>query len=164
VAAAASSNGPRLPLQEAASTGSLISTTVVLISAPVLRGGDAKADLDKFQGTWDVTGYERNGEKFPVKAITFTGDNMKRYAVAGDPSPSRPEWAIKLDPSKKPRAIDAMVLTGPQKGKTRVGIYQLEGDELKLCFARPDVKERPGEFKSTEGSELEVITLKRSKK
>jgi RNA polymerase sigma factor (sigma-70 family) len=120
-----------------------------------------KAELDKFQGTWDVTGYERNGEKFPVIAITFTGDKMMRYAAAGAPVPSRPEWTIKLDPSKKPKAVDATVLTGRLKGKTRLGIYQIEGDELKLCLARPDVKERPTEFKSTEGSELEVITLKR---
>jgi RNA polymerase sigma factor (sigma-70 family) len=123
-----------------------------------------KSDLDKFQGTWDVTGYERNGEKFPVTAITFTGDNMKRYAAVGDPLPSRPEWTIKLDPSKKPKAVDATVLTGPLKGKTRLGIYQIEGDELKLCLPRPDVKERPTEFKATEGSQLELITLKRSKK
>jgi uncharacterized protein (TIGR03067 family) len=137
---------------------------VAFIHASVLRGEDAKADLDKFQGTWEVTKYERNGEQFPVMAMKFTGDKMQRYAAAGDPSPSRPEWTIKLDPSKKPRAIDATVLTGPLMGKTRLGIYQLDAEELKLCLARPEVTDRPTEFKSNEGSQLEVITLKRSKK
>jgi uncharacterized protein (TIGR03067 family) len=137
---------------------------VALISSAVLRGGDANEDMDKFQGTWNVAGYERDGEKFPVMAITFTGDKMKRYAAAAATSPSRPEWSIKLDPSKNPKAVDSTVLTGRLTGQTRLGIYQIEGDELKLCFTRPDVKERPTEFKSTAGTQLEVITMKRSKK
>ena len=38
----------------------------------------------------------------------------------------------KLDPSKKPKAIDITQLSG--KGETIPGIYSIDGDTLKICM------------------------------
>jgi uncharacterized protein (TIGR03067 family) len=56
-----------------------------------------------------------------------------------------------IDPTKKPKTIDYMVLEGLTKGKKQLGIYELDGDTVKFCFAVPD-KERPKDFTSPEGS------------
>ena len=52
---------------------------------------------------------------------------------------------------------------GPNKGKTLVGIYEVKGDELKVCHGDPGA-DRPKEIASKEGSGLSLITLKRVKK
>jgi len=71
-------------------------------------------------------------------------------------------YSYKLDPSKKPPEIDLTITDGEFKGKTFPGIYQLDGDTLKLCRAQPG-QERPTEFASKKGSDTIFLTLKRAK-
>jgi hypothetical protein len=52
---------------------------------------------------------------------------------------------------------------GPTKGKTHLGIYVLDGDKVKFCFAAPG-KDRPTEFTAKEGSEFTLSEWKRDKK
>jgi hypothetical protein len=70
---------------------------------------------------------------------------------------------IIVDPSKKPKTIDYDVIDGPAKGKKLLGIYELEGDTLKSCFAAPDA-ERPTDFTGKEGERRTVSTWKHDKK
>lgn len=51
----------------------------------------------------------------------------------------------RLDPSKKPRAIDLTSTSGETKGRTYLGIYELDGDALKICFSEYE-QDRPREF------------------
>ena len=51
----------------------------------------------------------------------------------------------KLDPAKSPRAIDITGTKGPDEGKTFLAIYELKGDELKVCYDLSG-KSRPAEF------------------
>jgi uncharacterized protein (TIGR03067 family) len=55
------------------------------------------------------------------------------------------------------------VTEGPDKGKTFLGIYELSGDDYKVCFA-PAGKGRPVEFSSKEGSGNILQVWKRGKK
>ena len=80
-------------------------------------------------------------------------------AVQGK-EPVKPEFTVKLDPSKKPKAIDATPLAGAFKGKTVLGIYQLEGEELRICLPKQGDKERPSDFKSPEGSDRALMTFR----
>jgi uncharacterized protein (TIGR03067 family) len=66
----------------------------------------------------------------------------------------------KLDPSKSPKASDVTVVEGPNKGAVMLGIYEISGDTLKVCFD-PEGKKRPTEFKSASGSETFVVVHKR---
>ena len=58
---------------------------------------------------------------------------------------------------KKPKAIDV-----DMDGNVGEGIYQLDGDNLKLIHGEAG-DPRPTEFVSKEGSRLTLMVLKRSK-
>ena len=72
------------------------------------------------------------------------------------------EGTHRLDPSQDPKTIDAVRSKGPDRGKTLRGIYELNGDTYKVCFAEPD-KERPEEFSTTEGSGHRLLVFKRAR-
>jgi uncharacterized protein (TIGR03067 family) len=69
---------------------------------------------------------------------------------------------FKLDLSKKPKEIDVVFTEGPEKGKTSLGIYELEGDVYKVCIGLTG-KKRPTEFISKPGSGHVLEVLKRQK-
>jgi len=57
--------------------------------------------------------------------------------------------------------VDAVVTEGQDKGSTMVGIYDLKGDTMKVCFD-PQGKARPTTFKAAEGQF--AATIQREKK
>jgi hypothetical protein len=68
----------------------------------------------------------------------------------------------KLDPSKKPKAADWKITTeGDLNGKTALGIYDVDENTFKHCFA---LEKRPEKFESEEGSKVTNAVLKRVKK
>lgn len=123
----------------------------------------AKKDQDKLQGTWTFVSMESNGEAVPQgdpgPTITFAGN--KFTVKAGDAVLQAGTQT--LDPSKKPKAVDSTVTEGEGKGTTMLGIYELDGDNLKACFDTQG-KKRPTEFKTTAGSGHMLVVLKRAKK
>lgn len=71
--------------------------------------------------------------------------------------------SFKLDPTKKPKTID---MTFPaaldaKEDQKVLGIYELEGDTLRLCYG-PDRGKRPTELNSKAGSKRSVIVFKRT--
>jgi uncharacterized protein (TIGR03067 family) len=73
---------------------------------------------------------------------------------------------FKLDPSKKPKAIDMTVTEGRRdedKGKELLGIYELDKDGLKWRTSEPGGKDRPKEFAAKEGSKNRFVTFKKDK-
>jgi uncharacterized protein (TIGR03067 family) len=133
------------------------------LAAPLLAADPAAKGSGKIEGTWTAVSAERNGEKMPedqVKKLKLiiTADKFK--ADAGD---EKHEADYKIDATKKPATIDVTPLDGAEKGKTILGIYALQGDELKICLARPGGNERPTEFASKADSETLLIVLKRDK-
>jgi uncharacterized protein (TIGR03067 family) len=69
---------------------------------------------------------------------------------------------IALDPSKKPKTIDYQMTDGFTKGKTQLGIYELEGDTFKACFSKPG-DARPADFTSKPGDGRTSSIWKREK-
>jgi uncharacterized protein (TIGR03067 family) len=69
----------------------------------------------------------------------------------------------KLNPSKKPKEIDASDTEGPFKGKTVLGIYKLEKGEFTVCFSPPGM-DRPKEFTTNSGTGAMLHVWKRQKK
>ena len=139
----------------------MVMTVGLLIAADA--GDDAaKQDLAKFQGNWQLISAERDGKKTPeedAKKITLTiqGDKfvLRKDAVIIS------EGTMMLDPTKKPKAIDETITTGPNKGKVFSAIYEVDDDQHKICFAAAG-KERPTAFSSSSGQLLQV--WKREKK
>jgi uncharacterized protein (TIGR03067 family) len=54
-------------------------------------------------------------------------------------------------------------MAGEYKGIVYLGIYELDGDTLRLCFALPDRPVRPSEFSASKGSVRALTEFKRGK-
>jgi uncharacterized protein (TIGR03067 family) len=124
---------------------------------------DVKKELKKFEGTWTFESVEAGGKELPAAefkgmTVTFQGD---KYSVKkGDEVIEAAN--LKLDPSQSPKSLDATVTEGPNKGTVILGIYQISGDTLKVCFD-PEGKRRPTEFKGASDSQT-LVVHKRVKK
>jgi uncharacterized protein (TIGR03067 family) len=134
----------------------------LLFAANYSSGGDAaKGELKKLEGTWGLVSGEAKGENLPESTI-----KSAKLTIAGDKytvklGENATTGTNKIDPTTKPKAIDATETEGPHKGKTAFGIYRLEKGEFTVCLAPPG-KDRPTEFttKSGTGEILHVWKLK----
>jgi uncharacterized protein (TIGR03067 family) len=131
---------------------------ILLVPATRLSADEASDKvLKQLEGEWKIEKMVFGGMDAPpdVTAKTtlkFKGDELT-------PSDNPKDIAkLKLDPSKKPAHLD---LT-EKGGKSMPGIYELSGDDLKICFAEGDA--RPTEFVSPKDSKQVLIVLKRLKK
>src|SRR5262245_27983723 len=110
----------------------------VVAAGGTLRGGGKDAgdkELKKIQGTWKFISHEMDGKPTPKEevaklTITFAGDKWTvrvedKVVQAG---------THQLDGAKKPAQVDAVVTEGEDKGSTMLGIYELTGDKLTVCF------------------------------
>ena len=128
----------------------------VVLAGP--QDDPAKKDLEKMQGKWKIEAEVIEGQKTPAKLLAKTSITIKGDNLIWEPKEDNGTIKIKLDPSKKPPAIDLI------DGKNiALGIYQLEGDTLRVCWE--DFKSnrpRPKAFEATE--ENRYLILKRDKK
>lgn len=140
----------------------LIVVLAVVSSFPlVARSGDPKESA-AMQGTWLPLSAELGGKPFPDEVrksikLVVNGDN---YTVTVGKEVD--QGTVKLNPQAKPKEIDMIGTEGPNKGKTIFAIYEQDGDRLTVCYDLSG-KNRPGEFKTTEGAPLFLVTYKRGK-
>ena len=140
---------------------SLLALTLVLSLSPVARCGDAKDD-DAIQGTWLPSTAELAGKPFPDevrKTIKLVIKDDKYTVTVGE---MVDKGTAKLNPKAKPKELDITGTDGPNKGKTILAIYELDGDTLRICYDLTG-KNRPTEFKTKEGTLLFLVTYKREK-
>jgi internalin A len=140
----------------------LIFVTGFLFAADDPKDDSAKKEREQLAGTWKVTSAERDGQpdKGSLNAITmFTADG--KWSVKSTDGTTG-DGTYKLDPGKKPKAIDYTMNYGPNKGKPHEGIYELEGDTLKICRSDSG-KPRPKEFATETDSGQMLFVLTREK-
>ena len=77
-------------------------------------------------------------EKLAKMTITFSGDKWTVH----DGDTVLQAGTHKFNPDKKPGEVDAKVSEGEGKGSTMLGIYDLKGDTMKVCFD-PEGKKPP---------------------
>jgi uncharacterized protein (TIGR03067 family) len=140
----------------------------LLLAADTPNKGDAtKDDLAKFEGTWKVQSATLGGEEVPPEAaekmeIVVSGTTIAIKDADRAGKDGKPEEAsFKLDPSKKPAHID-LTPTKKDDKRTVQGIYEFDGDTLKLCWNKHGT--RPTEFASKPGTDMGMFVLKRAKK
>jgi uncharacterized protein (TIGR03067 family) len=123
----------------------------------------AKEEKQKLQGTWKLLSITQDGQESDKSnddiQLIFSGDDFSAKVPSGDDH----KGTFKVNPASKPRAIDIMLTEGPEKDKTAEGIYELKGDELRLCIAKPGNKGRPTEFASKPDSGILLVIAKRAK-
>jgi uncharacterized protein (TIGR03067 family) len=144
-------------MRTAIASYSILLAVVAVASA---RDDDTKKAQESFQGKWKLVASEVGGMKLPEEGGTWVVKDNHYTFRAGDQTE---KGTIKLDPGKKPAAIDLEITEGMDKGKTQVGIYKLEGDKLTVCVARAGDKERPTEFKTKEGTQELMFVFQREK-
>jgi len=136
---------------------------LLYLAARLLVAADAPKDVKTLDGTWVLVSGEDDGKKLSDEALknarlTFEGD---KHTVKIDDTTFT--GTHKLDPTNKPRTIDISDTDGPFKGKTVLGIYELDGNEFKICYAPPG-KDRPKDFSAKAGTGYRYHVWKREKK
>jgi uncharacterized protein (TIGR03067 family) len=144
----------------------LLALVAAATTAAAFAADDAqvKKDLKALEGTWQYTSQVENGketEKENLKAVTVTVTAEGKWEAKHEGKVFL-EGTVKLDPSKKPKAADWAITTeGDLKGKTALGIYDVDRETWKHCFG---FDKRPEKFESKEGSKVTNAVLKRVKK
>jgi uncharacterized protein (TIGR03067 family) len=139
--------------------------------APFPKPADKVPDQKKLQGTWKVVRFARGDTDMTASYARFD----RKVVIAGDSwmwqlggRPSSIQYTLALDPKKKPRTFDLQRTLPARPGRPVPprtylrGIYQIEGDTLKLCYANSR-EERPTSFTAA-GSNHIHMTLKREKR
>jgi uncharacterized protein (TIGR03067 family) len=136
---------------------------IVLLLAADDAKDEVKKELARFEGTWKIVSLESEQNKLnedSLKDIRLKLEGDKFTTIVND---GENHGTFKVDPTKKPKTMDITMADGDMKGKTMVGIYELEGDTYKLCVDMSG-KSRPTEFAVKPGSGFVLEVLKREKK
>jgi len=126
-------------------------------------GGDGPTKAaSALDGKWQAVEAELAGKKFPPRAtasiqLTLDGEN---YLVTTDEGEDR--GTTRVMPDAKPMAMDITGTIGPNKGKTFLAIYKLDGDKLVVCYDLGG-KARPKQFKTEPKSMLFLVTYRKLK-
>ena len=129
-----------------------------LSAAPVPKA--KPKDVEAIQGTWQVETFDFDPgvPKLPFDVtqmkFTFKADG-KMTMTMGDMPPKESEY--KLLPAAKVKEIDMT-----ESGRVARGIYEVDGDTLKMCVADGVNAVRPIEMKPV-GMGVVLVTLKRVK-
>jgi uncharacterized protein (TIGR03067 family) len=114
---------------------------------------EERSDLDRLQGNWQVTQLIVAGrEEFQPEMTMFVSKDQVTLGSVG----GRGEvGTLKLGVGEKHKTID-MVLDHEQM----CGIYQFEGDMLKMCLSHRGI--RPTDFETSPDGEQILLILKRT--
>lgn len=120
---------------------------VLLLPCPLVAD-EARGDLKKMEGTWEAKLYIADGKKWSDKELATiklivkgAGENE---LILGK---EKFHGTYKLDEKASPKSIDITLTEGPDKGKKKLGIYELKGDTLRICVG-PLGGKRPRAFLS----------------
>ncbi len=137
----------------------------LLLTMSLFAPGDPPpGDLAEFQGTWILVSMETEGHEVPAEDIkdwTASYQGNRLTLRAGERV--RRRGIVTVNPNRRPKAINTWDQDGPFEDQTVPGIYALEGDTLRLCFARPG-QERPKEFTTKAGTAFLCCVYKKFKR
>jgi RNA polymerase sigma factor (sigma-70 family) len=128
--------------------------------SPAQRGEDS----ERIDGTWVVATVEHRGraiDALKARSLVLAGDHF--FLGAGQEEvrgiiPRRVlEGRLTLAPGS-PNRIDLI----DQRGWRLRGIYDLQGDSLRICLSEEDSKERPAEFTTNPAINQLLLGLKRN--
>ncbi len=133
---------------------------ILAFGAPAL--GFADPDSQEMDGTWKPLSAELAGKPWPQQIL----DKME-LIVKGDQytvhvGEQSDEGTVKRDPTKSPKTMDISGKKGPNEGKTFLVIYELKGDDLRVCYDLSG-KSRPTEFATKPDTPLFLVTYRRAK-
>lgn len=132
----------------------LASAMFLFVAAP------GRADDQKdIEGHWKIEKAIRGGNEIPADERENTVLEFKGGKVTIHAKKQEKPAEFTLDPKTSPKNI---VIKPEGQDKELLGIYQLKGDRLTICFNREG--DRPKQFESKAGSKHVLIILNRVKK
>jgi uncharacterized protein (TIGR03067 family) len=139
-------------------------SALFVLTTPLLLAADTddavRKELKALEGTWKTVGVEAAGQAFPKDQIL---DFTIVVAADGKSTGKTPQgefrYTMTVNPAKKPKTIDNLHETGPDKGKKQHGIYKLEGDEWTVCMTPPGAAEgdRPKDFATKDSANVVFV-------
>jgi uncharacterized protein (TIGR03067 family) len=145
--------------------GCMVSIAGLVRAAAEDKESAIKHDRSIYRGTWRAVSLQVDGKTAAdqdTKKLTVTNRDGGLWSLLSD-GKEISAGTSEIDPTKAPKTIDFVPSMGSDKGKLYLGIYALEGDHRKLCFASPG-KPRPVEFASNPGSGVILVGFDREKK
>ena len=139
-------------------------STLILLAASICPAQEPskdeliKKDLAKIQGDWRLTAMEQNGaksEENPTGPGTLFRVSGTKYSTRSGTESWQELGELKLDPTQKPKAMDATFGEGERKELAKAS-YEIEGDKLRVAYLREErmggadavfSDERPKDFK-----------------
>jgi uncharacterized protein (TIGR03067 family) len=142
----------------------LLALSICLFLAANAADDAVRKEVAALEGEWLMVSAERDGTPAPADIVRSAkrvskGDETKVF-VQGRLF-ARAKFTV--DPSKSPKTIDYAVAEGQFQGMMQLGIYELNGDSVKYCFADPG-KQRPTDFTTRGKSGYTVGIWKRDRK
>jgi uncharacterized protein (TIGR03067 family) len=146
--------------------GMAVAAWIVVPPTPRQRkheGADKRAqdDVSRLQGPWVGVSLERDGKEVyrGVGARRATVKFFGQIAVFEEAGASL-TGNFGLDETRTPKTFDLIVAEGNADKTYPAGIYQLDDDTFRLCFAFPS-EERPTEFVTYPGSGRTLFVYRR---
>jgi uncharacterized protein (TIGR03067 family) len=138
----------------------LVLAAAVLVGAADPKADAVKDELKKFAGTWKLVAAnfseeDQKPEQVKTGSLVVEGDH---FTLKFNNEVHKGKFVI--DPAKKPKTIDVEFTAGALKDSQVKGIYQIDGDTRKSCFAMPN-QDRPTDF--DRGKDKYVWTWKADK-
>jgi uncharacterized protein (TIGR03067 family) len=118
------------------------------------------SDAKLLQGDWVLVKAELAGQPFPdavLKSISLKLGDGTYEVIVGD-KPDR--GTFEVDASTTPKGMVIQGTVGPNAGKTFPAIYEVEGDQMRICYDLSSAA-RPVAFKSEPGTKLYLVTYRR---
>jgi len=117
-------------------------------------------EIKKFQGTWNVVALEIEGSAltnsvFGGSKIVIEGNRFTTKAMG-----ATYEGTFSINTECTPKSLDMNFTSGPEKGNCSLGIYEIDGDNWKLCLTVSG-RTRPVEFATSPKSGHALETLVR---
>ena len=137
-----------------------IPSTTVLFLLTLGVGGAADTPLVELSGSYKAVALVRDGKSEPEGLVSsvsvkFAADEIA-FTIKDKTFPAK----IKLNAKAMPATIDIAPSDGPEKGRTFLGIYNLDRGELAIAFSERG--ERPTAFKGEDG--VLLVKLKKDEK
>jgi len=133
---------------------------LTLCACSVAWSDDTAKDDKKMEGTWLPTSAKLGDMDFPDevrKTIKLVIKEGEYTVTVGE---QKDHGTVKFDSSAKIKTMDVVGTEGPNKGKTILAIYELDGDTLTICYDLSG-KNRPSKFETQPKTQLFLVTYKR---
>ena len=140
-------------------------TLIALVLCTLTLRADDKDELKKLEGTWEFVSGEAGGQEVPKgkgapNKLTIKDGKMTGFGA---------DIKLATDATKKPKWLN-MTFTRDGRESTINGIYELDGDELKISMPLAPKKDsgvafenkRPESF-ATKGKPEMMLKLKKAK-